>query len=481
MSSAVVGLDIGTTTVKAIGVVESGEVIGLGSSAPLTMSGDEQGWSVQDPDEIIESTHAALARLVESAGPAITFVGVAMAAQSGSVIGLDAGDKPVTDLITWMDTRAADIVEGWKADGTATRVRNISGWDVGCGLGLSTIAWLARHDAATHGKIARFASADDFITHVLTGRWRTNPSNAAGMQLMDVSRSTWSDELCDLAGTEPSRLSRLVPCGSLIGELNDAIRRRVDFATPLTLVAGGHDQSCAALALGITEPGQCLLATGTAWVLTTILDADPTAVAPSPMNISRHVNPDRLTASQYLGGFGASMHWWAQTALGNSGEPADFEELDREVVTGQSSATDLRFLVTGRDATGKSLPGAGVFVSGDEAGAFLGGDRARLTAAVMDVAAQAVAAVLGGLDEVATLTMVGGATRGEAWPQAVADVTGRAVRVVTEETLPARAAAAMAGTALGLFANQEVALAKMSLEPRIVYPSSVGHRQDPSR
>ena len=50
--------------------------------------------------------------------------------------------------------------------------------------------------------------------------------------------------------------------------------------------------------------------------------------------------------------------------------------------------------------------------------------RARLTAAVMDVAAQAVAAVLGGLDEVATLTMVGGATRGEAWPQAVADVTG---------------------------------------------------------
>ena len=137
--------------------------------------------------------------------------------------------------------------------------------------------------------------------------WATNPSNAAGMQLMDVSTGTWSDELCRFAGIDPGQLSPIRESVTAAGELTveAAAALALDAGTPV--VMGGHDQACAALGLGVVEPGDLFMSTGTARVLTVITDWADVAALPPSLNLSPHVVPGCWTASENLGGLGAML------------------------------------------------------------------------------------------------------------------------------------------------------------------------------
>jgi len=480
MTEAVIGLDIGTTSVKAVALSDDGRVLGRASSTPLQMSGDEPGWATQDPVDLINATFEALAgvmtaSLMRAHKESVRFVAISIAAQSGSVVGLNSDGVPVTDLITWMDTRAVDIVDRWNNDGTADRVRELSGWSAGCGLGLSTIAWLTEAGGGGGGErvITRYASADDFVTHALTGHWRTNPSNAAGMQLMDVASAEWSNELCAIAGIDASMLSEVVPTGTVVAPLAPCARERlhvapVDLADgDLAVVVGGHDQSCAALGVGITEPGECMLATGTAWVLTTVTSASGLADVPQSMSISHHVVPGGFTASQYLGGFGANLQWWAQTCTRSEGSPVTLKTLDSEVAADVSTGPRLTFLPTGSDSSGLAAPGAGVFVGDEEPP-----PRSRRTMAVMDSGAKAAAAVLAELDEVTSLTMIGGATAGASWPRIVATAAQKSITVVDDESLPGLGAAAIAAASVAMFPTARAAVAATNIDSTVVEPGT---------
>ena len=148
---------------------------------------------------------------------------------------------------------------------------------------------------------------DDYLVFRLTGQWATTPSNAAGMQLMDVTTRTWSDDLCRLADIDPGALSPILESGSTAGELagGAAASLGLDAGTPV--VIGGHDQACAALGLGVVDPGDLFLSAGTAWVLTVVTDRADVAALPPSLTLSPHVLGGVWTASENLGGLGAVL------------------------------------------------------------------------------------------------------------------------------------------------------------------------------
>ena len=155
--------------------------------------------------------------------------------------------------------------------------------------------------------MARWASVDDYLVFRLTGRWAANPSNAAGMQLMEVSTRTWSDELCGLVGVDPSMLSPILESGAAAGGLTGEAARELGLDAGTPVVVGGHDQACAALGLGVVEPGDLFLSAGTAWVLTVVTDRADIGALPAALNLSPHVLSGRWTASENLGGLGAML------------------------------------------------------------------------------------------------------------------------------------------------------------------------------
>lgn len=309
-ADVVLGLDAGTTSAKAVAAHRAGRILATANSDPIATRSTPEGGSEQDPGEIWRALAAASRSAAGALEPGVGVAALAVAAQSGSVIPVPPSGR-ATRAITWMDTRSRAVVESWPPD-VAERVRALSGWAAAPGAGLPTIAWLqaAGPDPSTEGSpgpMDRWASVDDYLMSCLTGHWATNPSNASGMQLMDVGTRTWSPELCRVAGIDQSALSPIRESGTVAGALTDEAAASLGLEAGTPVVVGGHDQACAALGLGVADPGDLFLSAGTAWVLTLVTGHADIARLPAGLNLSPHVVPGRWTASQNLGGLGAML------------------------------------------------------------------------------------------------------------------------------------------------------------------------------
>ena len=302
-TAVVVGLDAGTSAAKAVAVDRAGLIAAAAESEPIPTSQPADGASVQDPEvvwqRLLEATRAVMAQLGEN----VPVEAISLAAQSGSVIPVLPGGE-AKELITWMDTRSQSTVEGWD-ESTLDTIRDISGWSASPGLGLSTITWFG---ATLDTEVARWASVDDYLVWRLTDSWITNPSNAAGMQLIDHRTPTWSDSLCRIAGIDERQLASISRSGEVAGTITDHAARQMAIEPSTPLVTGGHDQACTALALGATEAGVAVVAMGTAWVVTIVgqLSMIDRPISPT-FNVSHHVIDGRLTLSKNLGGIGAQL------------------------------------------------------------------------------------------------------------------------------------------------------------------------------
>ncbi len=446
--STVIGLDVGTGSTKAVAVDPSGTVVARAASEPYPMDCPRPGWAQQDPEVVAGATIEALARLTAELGPTETPRALSLGAQSGSILPADAGGEPAGPLITWMDARARRVIDELAArPGVAERVRRTSGWSLGCGLGLATIAWYTAQGLAAD----RWLGVDDLICRTLTGEAVANPSNAAGTQLMDLSRGEWDPWLCELARIEPAQLSPLIDPGSPIGTITSEVADLTGLPPDLTVVVGGHDPTCTAAALGATEPGRGLLSCGTAWVLTTVADSPdgilpPVEGLPPGLNLSRHVVPGMVTLSLSLGGLGATLSWWARTA---GTELVDLlDELHTHGVLPGGSSPYLMPLTSLPDPEGHVRAGGFVGLTGATT-------RADLTRAVLEGAALETAAFLESLAAeghiTRRLTVSGGATAGDAWPLIMADTLGLPLTAAREEPWPALGAALLAGSHLRWF------------------------------
>ena len=306
----VLGLDAGTTSAKAVAVDRAGQILATAGSDPIATRSTPAGGSEQDPDEIWQALATAGRQGVDDLGPGVRVAALAVAAQSGSVIPVPPRGR-AERAITWMDTRSRSVVESWPRE-VGDRIRTLSGWAPASGAGLSTIAWLQAAGSDPHverdsAPVDRWASVDDYLIFRLTGQWATNPSNAAGMQLMEVATRTWSDELCRFADIDPSMLSPIRESGTAAGGLAREAAAALTLDTGTPVVMGGHDQACAALGLGAVDPGDLFLSAGTAWVLTVVTDQADVGSIPTVLNFSPHVVAGRWTASENLGGLGAMI------------------------------------------------------------------------------------------------------------------------------------------------------------------------------
>ena len=461
-TAVVIGLDAGTTSIKMVAVDAEGIIQASACSDPIPTQTPSPGASVQQPSAIWNALATACQRGMSSLDSSTPVAALALAAQSGSVIameGLDGEDD--ASLITWMDTRSRELVHSWDAS-TQTTIRTISGWAPSPGLGLSTISWV-RAGATVEPR--RWAAVDDFLIHELTGSWITNPSNAAGMQLMDVSSLEWSSELCEIAGVEISALSVLSPSGKQAGHLTAIAAETTQLPQATPVVTGGHDQSCAALGLGITRPGSALLSLGTAWVLTMITDRANARAVPHSFNLSPHVVPDRWSVSRNLGGLGAAL----ASEIADQ-QPGLSIDLDTELDRSSSNIDDPYFLPALRDAnrinwgqfTGPTTPDRiGRLRAVIEACAF----EARLT---LEQASPSVV--------VHELTVVGGGTNSRYLTQQIADATGMPLAVQREASRPALGAAMLAAGSRGWPTFNRPITPTATIHPSLPYNETMDKR-----
>ncbi|HID51809.1 MAG TPA: hypothetical protein EYP41_07230 [Anaerolineae bacterium] len=470
----VLGLDIGTTSTKAVLFDLNGGEVARGASRPYRTLTRQPGWVEQEPEEVWQAVVTAVSQITAQIGPDVSVAAICMAAQSGSLLPAAADGAPVYPMITWLDGRTQEIIRQWKEAGSEELVKSISGWSLYPGLPLPNIAWLSEHDLLAFTAARRFFSVNDFITHRLTGQFVTNPSNAGGMQLVDIRTGNWSRRLCALAGISPSQLSAIQPAGAIIGEILPEARRAMGLPEGAVLVNGGHDQGCTALGLGVNAPGKLLLACGTAWVFTGVMAAPEMDSVPAALDWNFHVLPQRYTISQSLGGLGASLEWWVNQAWrgvdGAATRQAMFAALDAELAGTEGDGRLLFFPLTG------GHDGPATTQRGGFAGLQLSHSRADMARAIMESAAFELRWALQPVQQaglpVDRLWMVGGAAQSPHWPQILADVTGIPIRLPAYDNWPALGTAVLAGVGIGAFESIADGLARFQKPARDVLPDA---------
>jgi xylulokinase len=492
MGDTILGLDIGTTSTKAVLFDLTGVELAVAEQG-YPLHTPQLGWAEQDPEELWQALVSVIRTITAQAGDRWRIVALALAAQSGSLLPARGDGTPLSPVITWMDGRTEALVQEWRASGIEEQIRPINGWHLYPGLCLPTIAWIRQHQSDLFAAGGHYFSVNDYLVHRLTGRFCTNPSNAGGMQLVDVSTGEWSPELCTLAGIQPDHLSPIQPSGAVVGPVTAEVSRVTGLDPETVVVNGGHDQGSTALGLGITSPGKVLLACGTAWVITGVVKAPDLRALPDSLDMNflplprqgalsaQGQAPERWTTSQSLGGLGASLEWlirqwWLGDNEGSTGEAASgtarkaaYSSLDRELEATRPGGDGLLFL---------PLTGGHVAPAGEQRGALLGlrldHRRADVARAVMEGAAYELRWALKEIERagmpVEQMWMMGGAAKSPLWPSILADVTGVPLALPQYEHWPAVGAAILAGIGAGVYATLAEAQARFVRPVRQVEP-----------
>jgi xylulokinase len=475
MENAILGIDIGTSAAKAILFDLSGKEVASASHAyPLLTP--EPGWVEQDPEAVWGALVEVLRDVVSQSSESYHILSIALAAQAGSVIPADQEGNPVYPMITWLDTRSQNIVRQWREDGTASTIRRISGWQPVAGLPLPSIAWLQKYRPQVHSAAYRFLGVPDFLVYRLTGEFASDLSAASELLMVDVGQGNWSEELCTIGGVRPEAQAEIGWAGRRIGEITSEAAEVTTLPAGTLVVAGGNDQPCAGLAMGMTAPGRVMLSTGTAWVLMSVAQEPSVDSVPEWVNLYFHAVPQRWVVGQLVGGFGATVDWWLTQAnpiqLDEDArdKASRYERLNEGVLSSPPGARGLLFLSLNGPSQMRDATPSGGFV-----GLQLGHNWADMSRAVLEGCGFEVHWALDELRSsgipVDELWLAGGANRNPVWVQILADITGVPTHVASDRDWAALGAAALAGWGAGAFSTLEEGIARLQPPGHVVMPN----------
>jgi xylulokinase len=274
-----VGIDVGTTAVKAIGLDDDGNVVARAEES-YPLSTPRPGWAEQDPDDWVRAAERALAQVGDAA--AIGYSG-----QMHGLVALDEHDVPLRPAILWNDQRtAAECAEIEERVGLE-RLIQLTGNRALTGFTAPKLLWLRNHEPDVYARIRRILLPKDYVRLKLEGRHAIDVADASGTLLFDVEHRRWSDEVLQAL--------------ELPGEwLPDA------FESPA--IRGAGDQAAAALGVGVVGPGPVSVVLGTSGVVFGTLDAyraDPQARA----HVFCHAVPGTWHAMGVMLSAAGSLQW----------------------------------------------------------------------------------------------------------------------------------------------------------------------------
>ncbi len=276
MAGLVLTVDVGTTATKVL-AVDPDSTWRRAVSREYPLNEPEPRWQVQAPRQVLAALDAALAEVVTACGGrAVDVIGVGSAMHG--LIGLDADLDPVTDILTWADTRAYGEAAELRAEGRALGLLHLSGTPVHPMSPLVKLRWYARNDTATAARVHRWVGLKDLILLHLTGRLVTELSTASASGLLDINTRTWAESSLALAGITRGHLPEVLPTTALL-ELAPQAAARVGLPAGIPVNVGATDGPLGNLGTGAIQPGIAGLSMGTSGAVRSVvreprLDAD---------------------------------------------------------------------------------------------------------------------------------------------------------------------------------------------------------------
>ena len=254
------GIDIGTSGVKAVVLDEAGAVAGQGTAA-LTVQRPQPLWSEQEPEAWWLATTAAVQAIDPAVRRSVRGVGVAGQMHGATLLGAD--DRVLRPAILWNDGRSYAECEELEA---AADFRGIGGNIVMPGFTAPKLAWVRRHEPDLFDQIRTVLLPKDYVRLRMTGDKASDLSDSAGTLWLDVANRRWSDELLAATGLTEAQMPRLVEGTEVTGTLRAEVAELWGMPA-VPVVGGGGDNAAGAAGVGVVRDGDALLSLGTSGVI----------------------------------------------------------------------------------------------------------------------------------------------------------------------------------------------------------------------
>jgi len=461
---ACLGLDLGTSSLKALVLDAEGRTLSL-ATAGYPLDTPHPDWSESDPTAWWAAAVEATAQALHAAGQPV-IVGIGVAGQMHGVVVARADGTPLRPAILWSDGRATRFHGRYDALPAETRRRLANPFMAGA-AGV-TLAWLAEHEAAVLRRARWALQPKDWLrTRLVAGSPVTDPSDASATLLWDVPADTFARDVAVTWGIDLRLLPAVRPSGSVAGPLTGAAARALGLEPGIPVAVGAGDTAAAALGTGFVTPGGVQLTLGTG-AQAVAMRASASVDHTGRTHLYRAATDGRWYAMAAVQNAGLALDW-ARRALG-----AEWMEVYASLPD-DALAPDAPLFIphVTQERSFQPYPGPGA----GWVGVNLHHGRADLLASALEGVAFGIRLALDalpGAHGTAIVRLAGGGSVDPGYRQLLADVLGRDLETVEGHAATARGAALLGGVAAGWWPSVDAAA-------RAVSPSAPGATTRPRR
>ncbi|OCK54462.1 xylulokinase [Bradyrhizobium sp. LMTR 3] len=430
------GMDIGTSGVKAVLVNEVGAVVAT-AARELALSHPAPLWSEQDPDAWVDAAIGAVDDLASAHPRDVAQVrGIGLSGQMHGATLLGEDGRPLRPAILWNDGRSHAECE--RLEGGCPSLHAIAGNLAMPGFTAPKLLWVARHEPEIFDRVAKVLLPKAYVRYRLTGEMVEDMSDAAGTLWLDVGQRRWSASLLNATGLDLHHMPRLVEGSEISAALAPEFSQRWGMAKDVVVAGGAGDCAASAIGLGAITSGDAFLSLGTSGVVFRVTDSFAPAPA-SAVHAFCHALPGLWHQMGVMLAAAASLAWLS----GVMATPAAalLAPLG-ETVRGPSPVKFLPYL------DGERTPHNDAAASGALVGLRGATGRDQIVQAVLEgvaFAARDNLAALANASGITEVDLVGGGSRSALWAQICADVLGISVHRVEEGEVGAALGAARLG------------------------------------
>ena len=414
------GLDIGTSAVKAV-LVDMSQTVVASASLPLEISRPHAGWSEQDPASWVTATRAVFALLKRQSPDDFARVrAIGLSGQMHGAVVVDIEGRPLRPAILWNDGRAdaecAELLAAFPDMPVVTGVPPMAG------LTAPKLLWLRKHEPEVFRAIHKVLLPKDFVRLALTGDFCTDMCDAAAALWLDEERRTWSPQAVAASGLTLAQMPCVIEGTEVSGVVHPALCAEFGWSPGVIVAGGSGDSAAGAVGLGALEDGDAFVSLGTSIQLF----ATTATYRPRPETLVHafaHCVPNRWFQQAAMLNGASALSWMA----GVLGRERSIEALLAEVEAAPTAppGDELLFLpyLSGERTPHNNPHARGVFFGLSPATTALDMTRAVLTGVAYSIReARDVLAAAG--TPLQSAGAIGGGTLSRYWMQIISDVSG---------------------------------------------------------
>lgn len=474
---SMLGLDIGTTGVKAVAFRDDGTFF-ASAYREYDLKSPQPGHLELDPREVLTAIRGVTAKIgaATSSDPVSS---VAACTLGEAAVPVDAEYHPIANAIVGFDTRGEVEMHAFKNNISNDQVFEITGHGINSYHTLFKLLWRRQHERAIHEKTHKVLCFGDFAAASMGVEPKMDYSIAARTLLFDIHQLDWSPQILQAADLSPDLLPQPIAPGAPMGELDSRAAQQFGLP-PKVIVAGGlHDQPSGILGAGI-RPGESMLATGTVICLGVRLKEKPHGNVMAQNNLCYYptVGDSQYVSIAWNFTGGSLLKWYRDNLAGPELEEARKKRVDPyETITSDLPQAPTGLLVLPHFST-TGTPWLDPRALGAVFGLRLTTSRKELVKAILEgilfeIRLNSELLANSGVD-IGLYKAIGGAAKSSTWMQIAADILNRPIAITTVTEGAALGAALLGARASGSIQStsdmeaivQKAAKVERVLEPR---------------